>query len=370
MYSLEVVSEPARLAELEGEWNALADGLGSPLLRHDWFMACTRAFAAGSRLAVHLVRDGEGRLRAVAPLRHERSHGVMRLQMLSRETYEPDAFLYDDEDALAVLCEAVVRQGRPVVLRRIGNDSRELALLQAAQRRRGLPVLRPGSTATYSNPLAADWKAIEASMSSKQKSELRRRRKKLEELGAVAFEALAPDEATFEAALAAFFEVEGTGWKQRNGTSLLQDHRARGFYTDYALSAARQGLLRLFFLRLDGRVVAGQLHVAFGGRLWALKIGYDEALSKHAPGALLTHEVLRHGCEHGLHAFEHLGEAEEWQRRWPVEVRHYTTLRLYPISAGGGAALTLDTLDFVHRRARKRAAADEPRSKVKEPLAA
>ena len=42
-----------------------------------------------------------------------------------------------------------------------------------------------------------------------------------------------------------------------NGTALVQDAPARGFYTDYARSAARQGLLRLFFLRLDSRVVAG-----------------------------------------------------------------------------------------------------------------
>ena len=144
--------------------------------------------------------------------------------------------------------------------------------------------------------------------------------------------------------------MEGAGWKAAAGTALVHDAAQRGFLLDVCRRAAAEGWLRFFFLRQDGRVIAAQLHLLYANRLWTLKIGYDEALSRFSPGALLTHDILRHACGLGLEGVEHLGVAELWQRRWPVEVREHATLRLYPVSAGGAVAFTADALDFVRRR--------------------
>lgn len=352
MLTTDLITTRAQFAALEGAWTALTARTGSPLDSHAWYAACAEGFTRDGDLRVFIARD-EGGLRAAAPLVKDRSGALPRLRLLGFQAGEPQALPHTDREALAAVCAAVLRAGLALDLPRLPADSQELSVLTEAARGAVLPVLRPGSTSAYRNPIFGDWRSFEAAMSSKQRTELRRRRKKLEELGHVAFEASAPVEAEVQAPLEAFFAVEGTGWKRRNGTALSQDPQARAMFEAYARRAARQGLLRLFFLRLDGRVVAGQLHVQFGGRLWALKIGFDETLAKHAPGALLTHEVLRYGCDNGLQAFEHLGGAEEWQRRWPTEEQRYTTVRLYPLSASGGAALTADTLDFVRRRAGK-----------------
>jgi len=352
MLTIDLITTRAQFASLEAAWTALAERTASPLDSHAWYAACAESFARDGDLRMFIARDENG-LRAVAPLVKDRSGVLPRLRLLGFQAGEPQALPHADGEALAAVCAAVLRTGLALDLPRLPADSREISALTQAARGAVLPVLRPGSTAAYRNPILGDWKSFEAAMSSKQRSELRRRRKKLEELGDVAFEASAPTESDFQAPLEAFFAVEGTGWKRRNGTALVQDPQARAMFEAYARQAARQGRLRLFFLRLDGRVVAGQLHVQFEDRLWALKIGFDETLAKHAPGALLTHEVLRYGCDHDLKAFEHLGGAEEWQRRWPTEEQRYSTLRLYPLSASGGAALTADTLDFVRRRARR-----------------
>lgn len=349
MFTLEVVSTLSRLEELGPEWDRLADTAGSPLLGHAWFVEAARAFAAEGRLSIHIARDAGG-ARAIAPLAMRRIGGAWRLQMLGCEHYEPEAFLWDDEDALAEVCASVLRLKRPLLLFRLLDEGPELALLRKAPRSVGVRLVRWSCSQAYANPISPDWAALEAAMNIKQRNELRRRRKKLEELWPLTFEALAPDERDFLQPLEAFLKVEGAGWKRQGGTALLQRPEDQGFFRNYARRAALRGQLRLFFLRLDGRVVAGQLHIQAGGRLWALKIGYDEAYAQYSPGALLTHEVLRYGCEQGLRAFEHLGLAEHWQRRWAVETRSYSSLRIYPFSLPGARTFGLDALGMLRAK--------------------
>jgi CelD/BcsL family acetyltransferase involved in cellulose biosynthesis len=89
--------------------------------------------------------------------------------------------------------------------------------------------------------------------------------------------------------------------------------------------------------------------VAIADRLWEIKIGYDEAWSRVAPGILLTHKTLQHACEEGLEALEYLGAAEGWQERWPRSVRQHDTVRFYPYTLRGGLALTGDSIGYLAR---------------------
>ena len=352
MFMLEVVATRARLEQLEAEWNALADRLGSPLLRHEWFVETARAFSPTSSLAVHIVRDASG-VRAIAPLVLQRQDGVMRLKMLGSENYEPEAFLYDDVDALELVCATVARLRQPLLMLRLDAGARELPLLRGAQRGRGLAVVRAGSSRTYACPIhTPDWTAFQATMSSGRRKELERKRRKLEQLGAVSFEALTPDPAAWDAPYGEFVDLEGSGWKGRQSSAIRQDRPAFNFHLDYGRDLARRGMLRLFCLRLDGRLIAAQYHVQHAGKLWELKIAYDEAFGRYSPGALLTHEILRYACGEGLHGLEHLGLAEDWQTRWPTQEGVYSTLRIYPATPRGAYALVLDSFKFLRKEAR------------------
>jgi CelD/BcsL family acetyltransferase involved in cellulose biosynthesis len=348
-FRIEVVTTHARFETLRDPWDQLADHHPTPLLRHAWFTAAARRFSPRAELAVVLAWEGE-RLRAAAPLVQHREGGITRLRLLGFQSDEPEAFLHDDPEALAEVCAAVVRLSRPVVLRRLDGASPELALLQAAHQGRGLSTLRLASTRTHCNPIPRDFAALEAAMAPKKRKEIGRHRKALEQLGALTFDVAAPRPEGVDPLFDAFVALEGAGWKGQAGTALSHDAPQRAFLRDVCASAAAEDRLRFFFLRQDGRPIAAQLHLQCAGKLWTLKIAYDDTLSKYSPGALLTHEVLRHACAHGLTGFEHLGVAEVWQRRWPVEAREHATLRLYPITPSAAVALTSDTLQFVQRR--------------------
>lgn len=354
--TVEVVTDLADFERLAAEWDALADAASpSPLLRHAWLLTAARTFHPDAELAVVIARRG-GRLAAAAPLVLDRSGVAPRLRLLGFQTSEPEAFLHDDEIALAAVCRAVLAQGRPLLLLRLASDSLEARLLSAHAGSRGFGVLRPATSAYYFTTLQPDWADFEGSIASKKRSELRKLRRDLEKHGEVSFEMHRPADA--EATLLLFDDLqrlEASGWKGRGGSDMLSRPALARFMADYACAAARQGMLRISVLRLGDEPVVVQMDIEHRGRLWGLKMGTDERWLKCGPGILSTHELCRWAIEQGLEGLEHLGRAEQWQRRWPHQVRECSTFRFYPRRLGAVLAFGVDAAEFARRAAAARA---------------
>ena len=344
---VEIISSRAAFATLKDEWNTMPQALCSPLARHEWFAASLDAFSVEDELALFVARSG-GTLRAVAPLIIDRSMGSPRLNILGHQTQEPNEFLYTDEDALAAVCAKVMQSGWPAVMHRLRVESPEMRLLEQTPRR-GIMIGRPAPVETARLALIG-WESFEATMSTSSKSFIRRKRKIAEREGSVVVDLIAPDQLNVQRHLDEVFRIEGAGWKSRVGTSILANAAMRRFYTAFGYAAAQLGIARLYFLRVGEKFIAARFAVSYAGRLWELKIGYDEQWKQCSPGILLTHETLRLACEEGLVAHEFLGRAEPWQQRWPIEIWRHTTLRYYPVSFHGGLSLGADVCHFGGQR--------------------
>lgn len=357
-FCCEVVRSRAAFAALEAEWNSLAERTApTPMARHEWFSAAADAFPRRD-LAVFLARDPQGRLRGAAPFAVTPPGSLRRLNWLGWEMREPEALLYDHPLALDAIWAEIRRAGLPVTARRLTPRAGELESIEAASPR--LCSIRRGTTQTAAAPLAGGWAAFEAAMSSNSRSEMRRKRRGLEKLGVVSFHAVSPDPSNVEAHLQELLRVEASGWKGRQGSAIECRPELERFLRHYAAGTAELGLLRLFFLALDGRNIAAQLLVETGGRLWQFKIGYDEAWSKYSPGRLLMLDIIRWAADHDLEAVEYLGHGGGWQTRWPAEFRDHHSLRFYPPRPGAAVAFGLDALEFVRRKLDPARAGDAP----------
>ncbi|GAA1923823.1 GNAT family N-acetyltransferase [Nocardioides marmoribigeumensis] len=332
MYTLEEISAPDRLAALAPEWASLAAPAGNPLLHPDWSIACARAWEGRSPVVVQaLRRDGE--LVGVAPLRLSPVRPA-RLVSLFDRTAEPSYVLHRDQASVEELCRRVLATRLPLRLPRLEVDSPALPLLRDGVRAPGSVVLdepRRTNRAVYDG----GWEAFEAALSSSSRSWLRRKRRKLEQAGAVGFEALSPEPGEVASLLERLALVEAASWKGREGTAISQDPWLQRLLTTYAEAAAGRGAIRFFFLTVGEDTVAAQLYAVDGGHLWQLKIGYVDAHAAASPGILLQHEVHRHACEEGLTGLEYLGRAESWQERWPIVFREHVRVSTYPFTPSG-----------------------------------
>ena len=143
--------------------------------------------------------------------------------------------------------------------------------------------------------------------------------------------------------------VEANGWKGRSGTALQVDRKLERFFRRYAQLACEAAILRLCFLRIDGKAVAMQLAVETDERFWLFKIGYDETYGRCSPGNLLMRETIRYAAQRGLKSYEFLGKEAPWTELWTQAAHPITALRTYPFNFAGFAALIADGITSIKR---------------------
>lgn len=133
---------------------------------------------------------------------------------------------------------------------------------------------------------------LEAARGKKARSDLRRRLRRLGELGATALEVAGAD-ACVETWLEEFLALEDGGWKggAGSGTSLRSAGEAP-FFEDAVEALHSEGRARLCALRVDGAAIAMYVCVLDPTRTrgWALKTAYDEAFAAFGPGTLMFTE--------------------------------------------------------------------------------
>src|SRR5262249_43306200 len=94
-------------------------------------------------------------------------------------------------------------------------------------------------------PLSSSYEELFAGLSAKLKANVRRRRKRLEELGTVSLQRVTGGSEIIEC-LEEGFNIESSGWKGEQGTAIVQEANTYGFYTELANTAARQDYLSLY----------------------------------------------------------------------------------------------------------------------------
>lgn len=302
-------------ASLATEWDTLADRCAAPpFLRPGWFEAWWSAFGRG-RLTILAMRRG-GRLVAVAPFAR-RGDKLCSLANVHTPWFQ---LLAEDDEAERALARALFRGIRQVAVCSLDRGGSGASRLDDAAREAGRLLLW---TPLWRSPyvrLGGDLDALERSLSRKFVADLRRRRRRLADEGAVSVE-IAEGGSRLEELLAEAFRIEPSGWKEARRTAIASRVETRRFYTDLAHWAAPAGVLRLAFLRLDGRPIAFEYALDDTRSYWFLKGGVDPEFRRFAPGKLLAHAMIRYSLERGLETFEFLGADEPWKQDWRPEHR-------------------------------------------------
>jgi CelD/BcsL family acetyltransferase involved in cellulose biosynthesis len=133
--------------------------------------------------------------------------------------------------------------------------------------------------------------------SGKALSELRRRRRRLEEAGALK-RRIYCDPTEIPAATEAFLALEASGWKAERG-ALLGHPSLATFVRSATRLLARERKCEIHSLELDGKPIAMGVVIESGGRSYFWKIAYDEAWRPQAPGVQLVYALTERQAARG-----------------------------------------------------------------------
>jgi CelD/BcsL family acetyltransferase involved in cellulose biosynthesis len=323
------LSESEEISPLAPEWDALCRRLKvSPFLRPGWFSAWWEPFGSG-RLELLVARRGD-QLVGVLPLMRTRASLSSPVNWHSPE-FAPVA--EDEGVERALLDHAMSRARGRLDLGFLPDRSVTQRIASVAMQSGQRVVTRTVEQSPYVE-IDGDWEAFEGRLPSKRRTELRRRKRRLEELGSYEFQCLDGSERLAEL-LEEGFEVEAAGWVGRDGTPIAAKEATRVFYERVAHWAAGEGQLRLWFLRLDGKAIAFAFCLADSESLYVLKIGFDPSHSRFAPGLLLSREMLANAFETGLSTYEFLGADEPYKLIWTEQCRDRGRVQAFPRTATG-----------------------------------
>ncbi|HET8541364.1 MAG TPA: GNAT family N-acetyltransferase [Anaeromyxobacter sp.] len=346
-YRVEEVRGRPALAALRAEWEGVAarGPTDLPFVSHAWLSAWLDAFAPGRAPLVLVARGPGGAAAGFAPFLEERRRGVVRLVAPANDhSCRVEWVLGQDASGAAASIWAHLRDRctwDALVLRDVPRDGATSTLVEALARADGHLTGRWESLRTPR--IALGGTPAEERTTAKFRANLRRRARRLGELGAVALQRVdgRGGEAEVDAAVDAFLRLEASGWKGERGTAVALDPAIAGFYRRMAHDAAGRGALAIRALLLDGRPIAVHLGIVHRGVYLLPKTAYEESLGNVSPGQLLQREVLAECEARGLSGFDFLGPDMPWKRDWAGETVPHDWLYVYRPSLAGRAMHTL-----------------------------
>lgn len=338
MLTVAEVADAAALVGYREDWDALATAAstGSFFETYAWLSNFLVSFWQPRQSAFMFVRE-DGALVGVVPFLVDPDGDAWCRHTLTlpEHSHFPLANILTADGARPRVLDAVMRhvlQTRgptSMVFTRVDRASALWSDLAASMERLNLTWHRWEGESIPWIRVTGTWDSYLATRTAHTRSELRRKRRKIEKAGHVAFSvASTPDEC--ETALHDIMDIERNSWKEQEGTSFNNEPGAGPFYTAVARDAAASGALRLYVLYLDGKPVAHIHGVVYKNDYLAIKTSYNESYRELSPGSVLFEYALRDAFERGFASFDLLGVEARWKNELATDLRARSTACVFP----------------------------------------
>lgn len=324
---LDIIKSTVQFDALVNEWNHLLEHSAShvPFLRHEYLSAWWSTLGGGEwsqgELCLVTARGDDGSLVGVAPLfftqNREGENALLFLGSIEISDYlDVICRLEDLPDFLSAvllrLSEADVPDWQVLDLYNILEQSPTLSALPAAAEKFGWAYQQQRLQHCPYIPLPGDWETYLAGIDKKQRHEIRRKIRRVENADVPVRWYIVEDDETLDEEIDGFLHLMG------------QDEEKKAFLTDImrtqmrsvVRAAFRENWLQLAFLEIDGKKAAGYLNFDYGNHIWVYNSGLDYEFSYYSPGWVLLGYLLEWANIHKRQAFDFMRGDEEYKYRF------------------------------------------------------
>lgn len=220
------------------------------------------------------------------------------------EAYEPAFFeMLLDHLALKGILDLDLGPVRP--------DSVLIKHLLPVARSMGIQPLVERVGESFGVALPATWEGFLAQLTGKQRHEVRRKMRRLEEAGQAELRCIRFAEEV-EGAMEVFFDLFK---RNRSDKAAFMHAPMQAFFEALAKGLAQDGMLRLFFLDLDRETVASTFCFDHEGMRYLYNNGYDDGYRALSVSLVSKIMSLRDAVSVGLGGFDFLKGAEVYKER-------------------------------------------------------
>ena len=332
MLEIAEIGRVGELAPFEREWQCLLDRTNSNVLflAYPWVSTWLKHFWADKPIRFLFVRKG-GDLVGLAPFMVDEERNCLAFPVNDYGEHCDLVCAGEDEEVLEVMVGHLKSRFARLDwnLRRMPKASHVQRALPSVLARHGLIHICHESWPSPFLGLAPAGRDYLESKPQHLRSEIRRKRKRIEKEGRVEFCKYTSLEQC-SAAMEEVLHIERNSWKEQNGTSFTAVPGLREFYTEVACRCAERSMLCIYTLRLASEPVAHVYGIRWGGAYYALKTSYCESQKGLSPGVVLFDHCIRDALESGMTEFNFLGDQSRWKNELASGAREYIQMKVCP----------------------------------------
>ena len=297
--------------EIRSEWLDLLDKcpVNTFFLMPQWQEIWWEAFRERRELAGFYLQGPEG-VTAIASLARQ---GDDLSFVGNTETFDYNDFMVrsgSEDDFFAALMSWLEQENfKALELPSLIENSPTLEYLPDLARQRGYSVEITEEDVTPGLSLPDNWDAYLASLSKKNRHELRRKLRRLESAEGWRWYCVQGPEAVSDR-LDDFLTLMRQSAPEK---AAYMTGERETFFRSITRRTAELGMLRLFFLEMDGQDVAAALCFDYNGTRFLYNSGYNPEYGFYSVGLLLNALCLREAIEQGKTYFDFLRGPEPYK---------------------------------------------------------
>ncbi len=188
-------------------------------------------------------------------------------------------------------------------------DSKVMLSLLPVARQSGAEITCEPDEVSLEKDLPASWEEYLQSLDTKQRHEVRRKLRRLEEAGKITYR-FVTDTASVPAFLEIFLKMFV---ESREDKADFLTPQAEGFFRDLTAAMAEFGFLRGGILELDSRPMAAVLAFDYKDTVYLYNSGFDPTQSQLSVGILSKALLIKDSIERGKKKFDFLKGAERYK---------------------------------------------------------
>ncbi len=327
MVNLSVIQSTSEFENLSTEWNNLLLKSAShvPFLRHEYLYNWWKTLGGGEwqngELYIVQAHNEQKQLIGIAPLfLTQNKLNERALKLLG--SIEISDFLdfitlpeYLDEfcqDLLHHLTSEPSLTWQSLELDNILDSSPTIQALEVSASKLGLTIHQEQLQHSPYIPLPEDWETYLGTLDKKQRHEIRRKIRRLEESGISYRWYIVEDEKNLPDEVESLFDL--MAFEPQKNAFLTPDMRKQMFLTIQA--AFNHHWLQLAFLEIEDKKAAAYLNFDCGNRIWVYNSGINPEFNPYSPGWVLLSYLIQWAIDHHRQTFDFMRGNEDYKYRF------------------------------------------------------
>ena len=318
---IEIITRLEEMAAVKKEWNDCLSlsSQNSVFLTFEWFYSWWKSFGEDQSLRILLFRDSRGVLNGIAPM-------MLTQQSLSflasREVTDYCDLIIpkgkEEEVIESFLIEIMANRGEMdrLALINIREESSTIPVLTRLAEKFDLPFTLEETEFALRLELPKVYESYVSQLSRKNRHELRRKVKKLEELSDVVIERISDPE-KIRIHLETFIGLHRRSSPAKN--RFWQKKGMAGFFEDVATFFSQQGWMEFYLLSMDGQITASLLCFIYQNEVLFYNVAFDPNFAAFSPGIFLFNRAIERAIAEGIWRVDFLRGREKYKYNFGAE---------------------------------------------------